>query len=306
MTRTDLDVVAGFDGSQRSGAAVEWAAVEAAARGVPLVVVRMLEPWWPVSGYPMTEAREFGFDIARLRAEAQRDLTAQADAVRARHPDLAVTTRLDVGPVAQRLAQFAGEHAGLLVIGSSGLGGAAVTLLGSTAVALLRSPVVPTVLVRGVATEGGRVVVGVDGSPASGQAVRFAFQHAARHRAEVVVVHAWSDRPVEGAVSTLFSAMGDYRPAEAAERLVEDQLREATRKHPGVSAHRVHRQDRPARALVEAAEGACLLVVGSHGRGALGKLAFGSVSHAVVQQAPCPVAVVGGRGETVDPHPRRE
>lgn len=300
MTRTDLDIVAGFDGSERSGAAVEWAAGEAAARGVPLVVVRMLEPWWPVSGYPLTATRDFGFDVDRLRAEAERELAARAGAVRALHPGLAVTTRLDVGPVAQRLAEFAGGHAGLLVIGSSGLGGAAVTLLGSTAAALLRSPVVPTVLVRGAATEGGRVVVGVDGSRASGQAVAFAFEHAARHHAEVAVVHAWSDRPVEGAVSTLFSA---NPPAEAAERLVDDQLRDATRNHPEVSAHRVHRRDRPAQALVEAADGARLLVVGSHGRGALGRLAFGSVSHAVVQQAPCPVAVIGG---TADPHTRRE
>jgi nucleotide-binding universal stress UspA family protein len=46
--------------------------------------------------------------------------------------------------------------------------------------------------------------------------------------------------------------------------------------------------------LLEAAAGADLLVVGSHGRGPLGEVLLGSVSHRCVQHAACPVAVVRG------------
>ena len=122
--------------------------------------------------------------------------------------------------------------------------------------------------------------------------MEFAFDHAARHGVGVLAVHAWSDRPVEGVVAGFFAALGDNRPAAAAERLVEEQLSGAAATHPHVPVERLHRDDRPAHALVEAAAGARLLVVGSHGRGALGRLAFGSVSNAVAHRSPCPVAVV--------------
>ena len=50
--------------------------------------------------------------------------------------------------------------------------------------------------------------------------------------------------------------------------------------------------DSAAHALLDAADGADLVVVGSHGRGAVSELLLGSVSHQVVNRAPCPVVVV--------------
>jgi nucleotide-binding universal stress UspA family protein len=50
--------------------------------------------------------------------------------------------------------------------------------------------------------------------------------------------------------------------------------------------------DAPAHALVERSREAQLLVVGSRGHGNLVGLVLGSVSHAVLQHAHCPVAVV--------------
>ncbi len=59
----------------------------------------------------------------------------------------------------------------------------------------------------------------------------------------------------------------------------------------------------PAESIVEAsiAEGADLIVVGSHGRGAVGRVLIGSVSDHVVRNAPCPVMVVRARSESTGP-----
>lgn len=293
MTTSDNGpVLVGFDGSDQAAAAVRWAAEEAAARGAALQVVRLFEPWWPVSGFPGATLVDFGFDTDGLHREAQDGLDVEVAEVRRLHPDLPVTSDLHTGPVVEHLEATAGKGAALLVLGANGVGHAGGDHLGSTAEALVRSPAVPTVLVRGEPSGRGRVVVGLDGSEQSTVAAEFAAGHAARRGAELECVHAWSDRPLNGIVATLFSAMGDRRPAVAAERLVDAQLSQVTATHPDVRVHRVHRDDRPADALLDAAAEADLLVVGTHGRGTVGQLAFGSVSRAVTHRAPCPVAVI--------------
>jgi nucleotide-binding universal stress UspA family protein len=51
-------------------------------------------------------------------------------------------------------------------------------------------------------------------------------------------------------------------------------------------------RDDPAKALLDAAKGADLLVVGSRGLGGAGDAALGSISHRVIREASCPVVVV--------------
>lgn len=138
----------------------------------------------------------------------------------------------------------------------------------------------------------GYVVLGVDGSPTSDRAIDFAFEFASLHRVDLVAVHAWSDVPLAG--------VRHSQPVEVetalqhAEKVVDMAVADAVRTRPDVRARTVVAIERPAEALLEQAEGASLLVVGSHGRGALCRSLLGSVSHAVLHEAPCPVAVLCG------------
>ncbi|MBM7774052.1 nucleotide-binding universal stress UspA family protein [Actinokineospora baliensis] len=292
-------VVVGVDGSEASDAAVDWAVAEAARHRWPVVLVRVVETSWPVSGYPVMVTTDFGFDNEVLRHAAGESLAASARRARAAGPGVDVHTVLDDGPPALRLSAWAtANSAHMLVVGSSRHGAVVSAVLGSTTSGVLGAARTPVVVVRGPAeATGGHVVVGVDGSPESRRALEFGFRHAAEHGARLVAVHAWSDRPLDHLVVSLFSGMGDDRPSEAARRMIDDRVGAVAPLYPDVPVEVVHEVDRPADALVEAATGALLLVVGGHGRGAATRLVLGSVSQAVAHRAPCPVAIVTGHEE---------
>ncbi|MBD0323080.1 MAG: universal stress protein, partial [Aldersonia sp.] len=136
----------------------------------------------------------------------------------------------------------------------------------------------------------GPVVVGVDGSGNSQQAVALAFTEAEIRGAEVVAVHAWSDASQFSLPTIEFQAV-----AEAEEALVSAALAGARQDHPDVPVQTVIVRDRPAQNIVEQAANAQLVVVGSHGRGGFKGMLIGSTSRAVVQNAECPVIVVRQR-----------
>ncbi len=138
-----------------------------------------------------------------------------------------------------------------------------------------------------------RVVVGADGSAQSAAAVRWAAGQAAVTDADLEVVVAY-EMPVTILIEPMYSADDYRRDAQAvAERAVallgpETAIPVTTRLVEGRAAH----------VLTEAAEGATLLVIGSHGRGQIPGMHLGSVASYCVHHAPCPVVVVrGGRRE---------
>ena len=134
-----------------------------------------------------------------------------------------------------------------------------------------------------------RVVVGVDGSPASMEALRWAFDEARRRAARLDVVHAWHLPMLD---PYLPGNMNVELFAEGARGVLDAAVSVLPRGPHDPKAEKVLVMDSAAHALLEAADGADLVVVGSHGRGVMTELLLGSVSHQVVNRAPCPVVVV--------------
>lgn len=135
------------------------------------------------------------------------------------------------------------------------------------------------------------IVVGVDGSQDSLAALRYALRLARESGATVRAVSAWRVPTLayEGPVG-----IRDFSVelAEGAETTVDEALASVADAVDGVSVQRVIREGEPGRVLVEEAEGATQLVVGSHGHGAVGELVLGSVSHYCCRHARCPVTVI--------------
>ena len=130
------------------------------------------------------------------------------------------------------------------------------------------------------------VLVGIDGSPASELATAIAFDEASRRSVDLVALHAWSD--VEAAE---FPGV-DWSTLESlADEILVQRLAGWHERYPDVSVRRVVVCDRPAQQLIEQAESAQLVVIGSHGRGGFEGTLLGSVSATVVQSARMPVIV---------------
>jgi nucleotide-binding universal stress UspA family protein len=141
----------------------------------------------------------------------------------------------------------------------------------------------------------GRIVVGVDDSEQAAAALRWALAEGVLRQATVEVVHSWSP-PMSampfGATLRLRAHEGeiDAVARQAVDEIVDAALGEMDDQPPEVL--RTILPGAPALTLVEVAESADLLVVGSHGRTGLSRLVVGSVAMACVQHAPCPVVVI--------------
>jgi len=135
-----------------------------------------------------------------------------------------------------------------------------------------------------------RIVVGVDGSPSSIQALKWAFGQAVLTGSGIEAVCAWH-YPNSYGVPMPDSA--DYRAqAEEAVDKAITEARNADQAYGAVPVRPVVVKAAPARALLEQGKGAALLVVGCRGHGGLTEALLGSVSQHVVHHAPCPVVII--------------
>ncbi|MFJ9775784.1 universal stress protein [Kitasatospora sp. NPDC101157] len=139
-----------------------------------------------------------------------------------------------------------------------------------------------------------RIVVGVDGSPSSRQALRWAVEQARVTRGVVEAVTAW-EYPATYGWSVPVEPGG---LAQAAGHALADTVAEVVGADRPVEIRERVQCGNAAQVLLEAAQEADLLVVGSRGHGGFTGALLGSVGQHCVQHAPCPVVVVRhGRDE---------
>ncbi|MFJ1967315.1 universal stress protein [Streptomyces sp. NPDC087903] len=298
-------ITIGLDGSPESLAAADWAAREAAQREAPLRLLHaedspslLYAPFMGVSAPGVIDAqREWA---AHLLRETESRLTE-------RHPGLRITTQQSEEQAVPALLTVA-DDTELLVLGSRRLGTVAGFLVGSVALAVVARTERPVVLVRAggraedehladargadaITTPYREVVLGLDLESPGGAAVEFAFE-AARFRAVGLrVVHGWNPPAAYGYGAVMDSGL-DAELAEETRHGLSDVLRPWKDKFPGVAVREQAVVGSAGRHLVQASRDASLVVVGRKRRQAVVGGRIGPVTHAVLQHAVAPVAVV--------------
>ncbi len=137
-----------------------------------------------------------------------------------------------------------------------------------------------------------KIVVGVDGSPSSRQALRWAARQGKLTAASLEVISCW-----EFPTSYLWETPPTYDdPGGDVKRKLQATITDVLGDDPGLDIEVSVIGGKAATVLVDAARGASLLVVGSRGHGAFTGMLLGSVSEHCVRHAPCPVTVVREAG----------
>jgi nucleotide-binding universal stress UspA family protein len=135
------------------------------------------------------------------------------------------------------------------------------------------------------------VVVGVDGSPGADAALRFSIDESRLRQAQLRIVCTW-DVPAVAYAAGIGPPVGlEETLQKGAEAVIKDAL-ERVKPPRDITIEAVVLRGQAAEALLRAAEGADLLVVGSRGKGGFRSLLLGSVSHQVASHARIPVTIV--------------
>ncbi|MFJ2666356.1 universal stress protein [Nocardia fluminea] len=280
-------VVVGVDGSEQSRIALRWAAEYAAHHRAPLQLVYAIAA--PVDYGPGLVAPIFDYEALHHHGESVvAAAAAQAAEFSAPIGEITTTTTAVDGSAVAVLREHS-RSARLLVVGSRGLGALRRTLLGSVSSSLARHAECPVAVIPETEFDADApVVVGVDGSPCSADAIAIAFDEASRRGSRLVAVHAWSEFYRYEARTTM---------QVEAEALVSESLAGYAEKYPEVSVDRIVVEDRPSRALLAAATDAQLIVVGSHGRGGFAGMTLGSVAQAVLHGTDRPLIIARPQAE---------
>lgn len=130
------------------------------------------------------------------------------------------------------------------------------------------------------------MVVGYDGSTGGVQALEWAAAEARTRDLPLTVLHVW-DVYVGGPLAV---PVVDLRAV--AEESLDNGVEHVRKAAPELSVRGVLARGQAAARLIEAGHGADMIVLGPRGLGGFRGLLLGSVSHALIHHAPCPVAVV--------------
>ncbi|MGB5952193.1 MAG: universal stress protein [Ornithinimicrobium sp.] len=289
-----LPIVVGYDGSEPSEAALQWAAHAADHRGLSLVVMHAAER--------ITYTQDAGSGLWKTEevfAEAKEVAQHGKDKVLEHYPDVNVETAGSLFSAKVALGE-ASTHASMMVLGSHGRGRIGTLLLGSTAYSIAAYARCPVVVVRDAASElpGPQrpVVVGINGHGGSEGALEAAVAMASDWSAPLVLVTTWAPAPPDpwdkGPVgyNSTAEATADYR--STAERVNATALERVSSRHSDLDVEGKVLQGHAVDCLIEAANEGGLLVLGTRGHGPLAGAALGATSLEVLHRATSPIMIV--------------
>ncbi|MEV2210063.1 universal stress protein [Streptomyces sp. NPDC050997] len=282
-------VTVGLNGSPESLAAAHWAADEAEKRRLTL---RLLHAWPLLAPEPARAPSEVdqNYWSKRLVHTARSELQA-------RHPGLPVVGSL-VAEDAQNVLLQAASESEMIVLGSRGLESVESYFLGDVSMAVVARAQRPVVLVRAETRKEGaqpapprRVVVALTLHGSSDDLLDFAFHSAAARDLSLLAVHGRSV-PIHARVPWGVDHNVTEELTTDAHQELSKALRPWREKYPQVDVADSIRLASPAKAVVQAAEGAALLVVGrrAHRHGVAPHLDH--IAHSAIHHGRCPVAVV--------------
>ncbi|HET7269784.1 MAG TPA: universal stress protein [Rubrobacter sp.] len=290
-------VLLATDGSEEATLAASTASGLATRTGSELHVLT-IGPEYPYFELPDAPAR-FEEVVEAQRREAKEILDDQVRKIE----DSGGTVEeahLEMGVLPGRTIVHLGERlgAGLIIVGSRGLGPMKRAVMGSVSSSVVHHAHCPVLVVRGERDYlQGRILLALDGSRESSAAAGAAVELAGSMDSELHVVHVGEVNPVYHPERRGYLAL--YKELqERARRLLDEQVNEV--EAAGGTVVKAHlRMGRPDEEIVVLGEeiAAQLIVTGSRGLGGIRRALMGSVSDSVVSHAHCPVMVVRREGE---------
>lgn len=282
--------IVGIDGSDCALHAARWATMHAAHRADEIGLVGAWSvptaPALPPIG-PMSKSWDVGF----FEAVAQANVS---EAIHDLEPNSSV-------PITQSVARGhsssvlldAARDASLLIVGSRGKGGFSRLVMGSTSTQCTNHATKPTVVIPGDAkiSDAKRIVVAVDGSANSTDAVRWA-AHFAAPGTTVECVSVWDNAPIAIGTDQFCFPESSELAHERFEHHIESLSSDLVARSSDVRLEGRFIEGRVRCALANVAAEHDLLVMGARGRGAISAALLGSVSSWLLHHLHSPMVVV--------------
>ncbi|WP_394278698.1 universal stress protein [Microbacterium sp.] len=275
-------IIVGVTGAPVSRRAVDWAIARAVERKQSIELIAVVGGAIGTVG----EAEVLG------AAQSATQQLLESEAARVSAAGVAVTTKVDSGnPVAKLIEASSG--AALLVIGSDYRGPGTGSVRGVHGIRIAAGAKCPVVVVpdTDLATGTG-VVVGIDGSSVSEHAIEFAAAEADRLGEPLIAVSAWTPLQTPRNAMEVYPELYLANMQAMTEEVLSLSLAGLSSRYPDLKVVRRAERGHPSQVLGEIAEDARMVVVGTHGRGAIARFLLGSISQEVLSHLPTVTAVV--------------
>lgn len=275
-------IIVGVTDAPAARRAVDWAVARAVERGQRVELVAVVGGAIGVVGEESV--------VAEASAHTRRLLDDEA--ARVAGSGVEISTRIERGnPVAKLLD--ASAAAALLVIGSDYTGPESGPARGAHGLRIAAAANCPVVVVPDLELgERKGVVVGVDGSEVSEEAIRFAAAEADRLGEPLIAVSVWTPLVAPRNAIAVYPELYLENMQAATEETLALSLAGLSSAYPDLEVIRRVERGYPSAVLIETAKTARLTVLGTHGRGAIRRFLLGSISQEVLARLASITAIV--------------